>query len=273
MQEIKNIIQELRCLIDEENTDLLANESDAAYFRSIWKQKAIEKPPLQKEVLLEEPTNFEPPIIPAPKVVLKPIEPVVEKVAEKLVVETLPPLLSASPPLRSNAQLLSSESSFDFKAMKTLFQKTCPEIAIIDEIPIDTLAKRIGSRWKARKMGGRVILFYYQELEPHKVFLEKVVHAIDIYFGPARLLSAEEIEQKGEWETLFSLPELELVIASDSTLWQLPKLRSFYKELPREQKRMLGEKPLFLLPDLSLYFKDPLLKRSLWRALCQMLSS
>jgi hypothetical protein len=41
----------------------------------------------------------------------------------------------------------------------------------------------------------------------------------------------------------------------------------FYKETPAQGTRTLGNIPLFLLPDLSLYLKDPLLKRSLWKAL------
>jgi hypothetical protein len=46
----------------------------------------------------------------------------------------------------------------------------------------------------------------------------------------------------------------------------------FYKEIPSQGIRTLGKIPLFLLPDLSLYLKDPLLKRSLWKALCQKIS-
>jgi len=66
---------------------------------------------------------------------------------------------------------------------------------------------------------------------------------------------------------------LKLIIVCDYTLWQLPNLMQFYKETPAQKTRQLGEKSLFLLPDLSLYLKDPLLKRSLWKALWPMLLS
>jgi hypothetical protein len=67
--------------------------------------------------------------------------------------------------------------------------------------------------------------------------------------------------------------ELKLVIICDHTLWQLQNLRHFYKETPAQNYRQLGDKHLLMLPDLSLYLKDPLLKRSLWKALCQTISS
>jgi hypothetical protein len=65
---------------------------------------------------------------------------------------------------------------------------------------------------------------------------------------------------------------LKWVIVCDYSLWQLRGLMQFYKETPAQGTRMLGNVPIFLLPDLSLYLKDPLLKRSLWKALCQKFS-
>ncbi len=44
-----------------------------------------------------------------------------------------------------------------------------------------------------------------------------------------------------------------------------------YQEIPQKKERTLGGKPLLLLPDPSLYLKDPLLKRSLWAVLCKTL--
>ena len=63
------------------------------------------------------------------------------------------------------------------------------------------------------------------------------------------------------------------MIACDYTVWQLHDLFRYYKENPEKQIRTLKEIPLFLLPDLTLYLKDPLLKRSLWKAIWKVCRS
>ena len=260
-----DIFRELRLLLEEEKGDLLTTPEDAAYFRSLWKPPS-KTPPISPPP--EERIVFTPPASPVVEITPPP-PPLPEPTAIQAKVEEPPP----APSLRSSAPVPVATPPMDLGEMRALLRKVAPEVPLLEEAPSDAVAKRVGARWKARKEGGRVVVFFYQEPDEHRLLLEKITHAIDIYFGPARLVSAEAIEKKGEWEALLSLPELELALVCDSTLWQLPKLRGMYKELPREHKRLLGEKPLFLLPDLSLYLKDPLLKRSLWKAICQILPS
>jgi hypothetical protein len=91
--------------------------------------------------------------------------------------------------------------------------------------------------------------------------------------GPARLINAEGIEKENQWETFLSVTELKLIIICDYALWQMPHLLQFYREVPNQTQRFLLNKPVMLLPDLTLYLKDPQLKRSLWKALCQKIGS
>jgi hypothetical protein len=144
---------------------------------------------------------------------------------------------------------------------------------LLQEIPSDAIAKKIANRWKTKNQIAPITVICYQENPEHRQLLEQIVKALDVYFGPAKLLIADAVEREKEWKTFLSAVDLKLVIACDYTLWQLQNLCPFYKEIPAQKYRQLGEKPLFLLPDLSLYLKDPLLKRSLWKALCQMISS
>ena len=135
------------------------------------------------------------------------------------------------------------------------------------------IAKKIATRWKTKNQTAPFSILSLCEPEPQRKFLEEIAKALDIYFLPCRLIAAETIEKEGNWSDFLSVADLKLIIACDYTLWQLNKLMPFYKENPTTGQRMLGEIPLFLLPDLSLYLKDPLLKRSLWKALCQKLST
>ena len=155
----------------------------------------------------------------------------------------------------------------------SLFSKIAPELPIIGEIPSDANAKKISTRWKTKNQSSPISLLSFQEPAAQKTLLEEVAKALDVYFGGARLVQAEGIEKEKQWEAFLSTAGLKVVIACDYTLWQLNGLMAFYKENPTQGIRTLGGISLFLLPDLSLYLKDPLLKRSLWKALCQKLSS
>ena len=118
-----------------------------------------------------------------------------------------------------------------------------------------------------------ISILSFGEPPEHKALLEQIGKAIDVYFGPAHLIDAEAIEKENQWEAFLSVADLKLILCCDYSLWQMGHLMKHFKEIPAAATRHLGKTPLFLLPDLSLYLKDPLLKRSLWKALCQTISS
>jgi len=62
-------------------------------------------------------------------------------------------------------------------------------------------------------------------------------------------------------------------MTSDYGIYSLSELMKHYKEDNRHNKRFLNKVPLLLLPDVSVYLKEPLLKLSLWRSLCETLRS
>ena len=98
--------------------------------------------------------------------------------------------------------------------------------------------------------------------------MQNIAKAIDLCFGTCRLI---EIEDGKKWDLFLQSPQLKLIIAPDHLIFETKELLPFYRENPQEKSRHLGEIPLLLLPDLSLYFKDPYLKRSLWNVICQNL--
>lgn len=285
------ILQAIRTLI-QETPVILSSPEDALYFRSSVKPTQplpVQKAQLKKlenfsttrsEASLEAKENTEkktssvfsvsssevservvnkkeePPLPPPPPIQTKPPEP--------SPVKSLAPVPFEKPgPHRDGLA----------SPLASLLQKLAPHMAILRDIPNDAMAKKIANRWKTKNQITPISILSFHEPQKQKALLLEISKAIDIYFGPARLIEAEAIEKEKQWDTFLSDPNLKCIVVCDYTLWQLGNLMSFYKENALEPLRTLRNVPLFLLPDLSLYLKDPLLKRSLWKGLCQKLSS
>ena len=270
---------------------ILASPEDAAYFRMLQSKGAsnsapstiLTKPPLSKK---EAPAS--PPPIPLepnqalpkeeniltrpPSLQLREAPPVKEESLQKK--ETIQAEAAPAPEPKSEAPIPKPRdpSARPYSQFRSILEKIAPELAILDSIPDDATAKQIASRWKTKNQSAPISILSSGELPQHKALLSEIATALDVYFGPARLIEADPIEKEKQWKTFLSVGSLKMIVICDSTLWQLHQLRQFYKETPATGVRMLGDVPIFLLPDLSLYLKDPLLKRSLWKALCSKLS-
>jgi hypothetical protein len=234
--------QALLDALEEAGSYVLATPEDAAFYRAFLAGKKPAPPPeiahLPKIVIEKPKPVAEPPPAPKPKPVIQEEKEVVPQVV-------------------------------DFKPLVSVLKKIAPELAIFPEIPSDAIAKKLSERWKTKNQTAPISILCWQEPKEQRELLEQIARAIDVYFGGAKIIDAALIEKEKQWETFLSVAQLKMVIVCDYTLWQLNHLRQFYKETPG---RTLGNVPLFLLPDLSLYLKDHLLKRSLWKALCQKFS-
>lgn len=266
-----DLIQALRDLIQETPT-ILASPEDALYFRTQNKSSPA-------QVATPKPKSFDPPLtlgqLPSPPAKIKEkIEPLLpepiktEPPTKEIKTQSPEQSVSLEPTVKPSAKPFPTGS-----LLFTLFQKIAPHISTFTEIPNDAIAKKIATRWKTRNQTAPISILSFHEQPKQKALLLEITKAIDIYFGPARLIEADPIEKEKQWDTFLTDPNLKVIIACDYTLWQLENLMRSYKENSFEQTRMLGNIPLLLLPDLSLYLKDPLLKRSLWKGLCQKLSS
>lgn len=235
-REVLELVRAVRVLASEEEP-FFASAEDCDYFRSLYRalpqqpQPAVEIKPAPKPVKKEAPPQ---PLIPA----------VEKSVPVPRVVDS-------------------------FDDLRHLFTKLAPQIRIVDEIPSDGAAKQVSERWKTRNQAAPISLLFYQEPPQHRLLLEHLAEALHVVFGNARLIQSASIEKEKQWDAFLSVPGLKTVIICDAALWQLPNLLQFYREVPSHSERFLQNTPVFLLPDLSLYLKDPLLKRSLWKALCQ----
>ena len=67
--------------------------------------------------------------------------------------------------------------------------------------------------------------------------------------------------------------QLKLIITCDNTISELKNLKTFYKEYPHQSKSYLNNIDLFILPEISIYFKEPMLKSSLFTSIKQKLAA
>jgi hypothetical protein len=250
-RETLTLIRSLYSILESQSS-ILASPEDCDYFRAVYRnlkdvKKETPSPPPPPPVILQAP---EPPTVQTPpKPALLPPEP-------KPVMEPPPRM----PELK-------------FEDIRKILSAAIPELVMMPDIPSDAMAKKMAERWKTKNQSAPISVISFHETGPQHQFLLNLTQAIDVAIGQAKLISAEGIEKDNQWEAFLSVPELKLIIIGDYALWQLPHLLQFYREMPNRSERMLKDTQVMLLPDLTLYLKDPLLKRSLWKALCQKIGS
>lgn len=160
-----------------------------------------------------------------------------------------------------------SKQDFSFCEIKKMVLEIAPNLSISDVIPSDAKATQISNAWKIKRHAAEISILSFGENPQQILFLKNLATALDILSLPTKVILATDIEKENRWEDFFLQATLRLVIACDYSIWSLPNLIKYYKEIPSTQQHFLHNTPLFMLPDISLYFKDPLLKKSLWAAL------
>ena len=260
--------EELKQLIQDSKAFLLKKSSPSL----LPKPKAIKKAakPFIKPSFIPSKPNF----VPSPSE---------EKPQKTSLIQEKPPVKTAeNPPLKKAS---SSKNARAFPEIHTPSQKSPPRFAtqtmaqflqkfsptsFISTPPDDALAKRIKTKWeRSSSLPQIVILKFSQE---YQNLLENLATAIDLQLKSSRVIHAKDWANEQEVEDILSSGQIELIISSDHLLTQPNSIKAFYKELPVEKKRFLGKVPLLLLPDLSLYYSDPMLKRSLWNLICRLLN-
>lgn len=258
--EALTLIRALNECLESDKT-ILASQDDCNYFRSIYRTlKEVKEPaPQPQPIPIAAPVKEIPAPQPAP---VTPPLPSIAKVPE-------PPPLPEPPAI----ELPKRQPLPGFDDIRKILSQAFPDLSLLPDIPNDALARQRAERWKTQNQAAMISILTFHESEWQHQFLVNLTAAIDVIYGHARLIAADAIEKENKWETFLSAPELKVVIICDYALWQMPHLLQFYRENPNRMDRMLQKTPVMLLPDLTLYQKDPLLKRSLWKALCQKIGS
>lgn len=169
---------------------------------------------------------------------------------------------------------LSQVTTEPIKELEQIVRQAVPYLTLKQNIPDDSLAKKISSMWKEQNDVADAVILFFNESNQEIHFLKNLVKAIDISLVPAKLLDIRRLEKK--WDLFLDDPgryKIKLMIASAQTIHKCPELKRHYKEIPSTSQFFLGNIPLLLLSPFSSYFKTPLLKRSLWQKLCQILKN
>ncbi|PIS01529.1 MAG: hypothetical protein COT84_01785 [Chlamydiae bacterium CG10_big_fil_rev_8_21_14_0_10_35_9] len=223
----------------------------------LLEKKSIKKRPVKKPIVKVEKQTA--PTLPKaePSKKQEPPKPIVKETAA---------------PLRETPVI--SEKVIDrFEDVKMHVRKVLPEIPYIQDIPTDQQAKIIAENWKYHSQISPFIILYNSKNQKEKTFLENLAKALSVYFVPTKVIFANEIEKENRWEVILDPSVLKFIIAPDDQIWDLPHMMSHYSENPAKSLVFLDEVPLFLIPNLSMYFQDPTLKSSLWKAICQKVSA
>lgn len=210
----------------------------------------------QKEIL----SHSIPPISTTPPIPIEePKEELVQEVTQQNILETKKIKLEEKPQVIED----------NFSDIKNIISKISKNITITDEILDDKIAKQKAYKYKLKNIAANLTILAYKESEKHYKFLEKLSLALNNYFYSSKVISAYVIEKENSWDTFLSENEIFLIISSDYTVFELPNLRKHYKENPSSKEKYLDKIPLFLLPDISLYLKEPSLKVFLFKTLKQ----
>lgn len=197
-----------------------------------------------------------------------------KKQPELIQVEEIIPLVIKPKEMKDtfiSLDIPTSQPPIGYHTLLPLLKKVEPDLFLHDKIPSDHKAKRIKEAWKIKEITPDIPILIHGTT--NLVFLTNLAKAIEIRFASSRVIEVKQMEQEKKWDLFLSSPQVKLIIAPDTTLWNSKELLAFYKENPQKGVRYLGKIPLLLLPDLSLYYKDPYLKRSLWNVICQMLKT
>ena len=173
-----------------------------------------------------------------------------------------------SPSLTPLSPVTSSSSS---QNMRAIFKEMLPDFYLYEKPLTDKKAKRIKEAFKQTFETPSIPILSSGKI--HHGFLNNIAKALTILFAPSKVMDLTEIEKEKKWDLFLASPKLKLILAPDTLIFSSKQLLSFYRENSHQKTHFLHQTPLFLLPDLSLYLKNPPLKRLLWDKLCQTLIS
>jgi hypothetical protein len=152
----------------------------------------------------------------------------------------------------------------DFSDLRSFIHEKFPSVKLEDRIPDDSKAKAIAQNWKAP--AAEILILSFSDFPRENALLSNLEIAIKQTLASAKVISANKIELEKGWERLLKAENLRLVIANNNGLQALPELMKYYRE-DAAGRHTLGNASLHLLPDLSLYMQQPMLKATLWKTL------
>ena len=163
----------------------------------------------------------------------------------------------------------------DFDQFKDVYRQVStidPDYELRQSILDDSMAKKIENKWKYKLNAHPVTILSATKDENELKFLQSVAKAIEVHFFETKVVAIDSIEKENQWDEFLESENIRLIIAVDDQIWNYKNLMKRFKEIPNQSLKTLGDIPIFLIPNLLLYFQNFKLKKSLWKALCQTIA-
>lgn len=283
-------IAQLHLLQEFDRSERIAVNAESFAF---FKQYALQqKPPQNAPARPSEPTAA-PAALQPPKTAIitkaPPMPPVVspeKPVAATPAPQPKMPLAEAVVPKKQEVkqpEKTASKTNFELAPLKEaaeislgdirdIIKEKFPKQALIDDVPSDIEAKKIIDAWKQEPAIPAIMVLSFDETAEQQDFLEKLSKAINEKIAPSAVVKFDRVIHEQGWAAALQTKELRFIIAPTHGLHASPELMKHYREAPKQAKHYLGNIPLFLLPDIGIYLKNPKLKISLWNDLKSMLN-
>jgi hypothetical protein len=158
---------------------------------------------------------------------------------------------------------LAAATAINLDDIRSIVTERFPNLEILNHIPSYEKAKQQGSTT------ANVLVLALNESPQNLAFLSNLAKAINVQLTSAMVVPAESIESESRWEAILTNKQLQLIIASEQMITQLPKLKQFYRQ--ESNKHYVSQTACLLLVETSRYLKEPQLKPLLWANLCEML--
>lgn len=276
-----SLFLELKKLAHDTQLLLLQEKMDSCFFVTEQQAQTVLQfsyttTPSPAPALQQKPRIPTPPVSIAPPIVPKKTVPPAEKLPQPLpsaapLPKNQTPLKAPpSPPITSFRESKQPIEETDDRDLHQLLAKIAPEIRLYPSCPSDKEAKRIAQNWKIKNTAAPITIIMNNETSSEKKFLFNLAKAIHAHFDECRVVEIKEMQEGDLWS---HLSHTRLLIAQDTTIWGQSVLRKLYHAIPNKSEHFIENTPLFLMPALSLYLREPSLKKSLWQALSQKVLS
>lgn len=147
-----------------------------------------------------------------------------------------------------------------------LIKQVYPNFSYIEAVPDDSEARALGRQWDLNALEAEVFILSFTEVPKQVAFLQNIAKALRFGGRRATVIQAQSVEEANGWAKIIQNDKTKCLIASDYGIYTLEKFMPFVKINDKGQHHA-GTVPLFLMADVSLYFKEPHLKAALWKAL------
>lgn len=253
----------------KENTFIPSTQETCTYFKPKNEIQANPYPFKPKEPSTPE----EPPLRITPKPTLPPIQKPLPPPNRKLPTPPQPP---SNEPKKSNElqtlgftlEPMPEGKALDLNDFRNLYTSRFPNNPILDQPLEDHEAHQSSSQQEVSGQYPEVVLLSFSGNPKISAFLQNLARAIQLRWKlRSNVIAAHQWEQEKAWDGLLSNGGTKLILASDYGLQTLPELLKHYKEAPKQGNHFLGNKPLLLLSDITVYMRETQLKQTLWQAI------